>query len=512
MQREPDRFARILDYHERTKHTIERIYSRPHTLDWDNMPDSFRHYEGVPVLDLPADPPQLRLPALDVLSGRRETRLAATGAEFLSSLLFHSAAISATKVVPRTSYRYALRVNPSSGNLHPTEFHFATRGLRGWPDGLYHYRPSAHMAELRMQGAITRELTELASSPWLRDCPLIFVLTSIVWREAWKYRERAYRYCLLDIGHAWGALALAARALGSEAYGLGQFPDDEVTRLLAVRDEYPLLMVAIQGDGVPTECSEELPRRWFGGEPNRLSSTVTQYALIEQAHEASKSVSWTGVIPPSPPSSARSGLIPLGAPAGSQAPFGIVARRRRSALDFQGDRAIALAQLSSLLAAGSRPFQADFEGDCFGGASAQFVELYLYVHRVEGLAPGIYRYWPQGPALELVASGDQRRAAAALSLGQELAANAAVAFSMIADLERAFGAFNCRGYRYAHFEAGHIGQRFYLAAEAMGFQSTGIGAFFDDDVHRYLDIKPEQGQVIYHFACGHAVADPRLEP
>jgi hypothetical protein len=58
----------------------------------------------------------------------------------------------ASKRVLSTEDRYALRVNPSSGNLHPTEFHFLTRGLKQWPDGLYHYRPSAHMAEQRALG------------------------------------------------------------------------------------------------------------------------------------------------------------------------------------------------------------------------------------------------------------------------------------------------------------------------------------------------------------------------
>jgi hypothetical protein len=69
---------------------------------------------------------------------------------FLSQLLFYSAAISASK--RSTGYKYALRVNPSSGNLHPTEFHFLARGLKHWPDGLYHYRPSSHMAEQRATG------------------------------------------------------------------------------------------------------------------------------------------------------------------------------------------------------------------------------------------------------------------------------------------------------------------------------------------------------------------------
>ena len=142
---------------------------------------------------------------------------------FLSQLLYYSAAISATKLVPSTGFRYALRVNPSSGNLHPTEFHFVTRGLKDWPDGLYHYRPSSHMAEQRATGEF-----KIAGS----DAPIVFILTSIAWREEWKYRDRAYRYCLHDIGHAWQALALAAEAMGCESNAIGEFPDDEVARAL----------------------------------------------------------------------------------------------------------------------------------------------------------------------------------------------------------------------------------------------------------------------------------------
>src|SRR5438067_6360928 len=105
-------------YHESTKHSVESLRRAPHLLDWANMPDPFRHYEGVPVLDLPADPPLPGIPALELLQGAYGCTPAAEGPEFLSQLLFLSAAISASKVVPSTGYRYALRVNPSSGNLH----------------------------------------------------------------------------------------------------------------------------------------------------------------------------------------------------------------------------------------------------------------------------------------------------------------------------------------------------------------------------------------------------------
>jgi hypothetical protein len=55
------------EYHEATKHRVESLRRARLVHDWANMPDQFRHYERVPVLDLPADPPAPDIPALDVL-------------------------------------------------------------------------------------------------------------------------------------------------------------------------------------------------------------------------------------------------------------------------------------------------------------------------------------------------------------------------------------------------------------------------------------------------------------
>ena len=476
------------EYHAATKHSFERLRRDPHGLDWANMPDPFRHYEGVPVLDLPADPPVPETPALEVLNGVTGTTPAVSGAMFLSELLFYSAAVSATKRAPSSGYQYALRVNPSSGNLHPTEFHFATRGVSEWPDGLYHYRPSSHMAEQRAAGDAA---TKLAGS----SAPIVFILSSIAWREAWKYRDRAYRYCLHDMGHAWQALVLAARAMGCESSARGHFEDDEVARVCGLHeDEWPMLMVELRGESIPVSEAVRGEAVWHGGVANRLSTETTVYPLIDAMHAGGKLQARTG-----------SGAVQWAAPASSERGFGEVARMRRSALDFVGGmRAMSLSQLSAILAAASRPMFADFAG-------ARFVQLYLYVHRVEGLAPGVYKLCAESGELRLVKPGDQRVAAAGLSLGQDLAGNACVAFSMIGDLERATRAHGERGYRYVHFEAGAIGQHLYLAAEALGLRATGIGAFYDDEVHRYLNVPLEQGQVVYHFAIGYPVRDGRLD-
>jgi SagB-type dehydrogenase family enzyme len=581
-------YAEWREYHEFTKHTVEKLRRSQHYLDWANMPNPYRHYEGVPLLDLPADPPAPQMPALEVLEGKlgntaandatqntdakdaaakdgaenavandgandilpkdgaknaplkdgaensvakheavsavakdsaKNTALkdvvanavaragaanavAKDGAAFLSQLMFYSASISAIKRAAASTY--ALRVNPSSGNLHPTEFHFCTRGLVDWPDGLYHYRPSSHLAEQRAIGDFVSKLTDT-------DAPLVFVLTSIAWREAWKYRDRAYRYCLHDIGHAWQALALAGRAMGCKTFAIGNFVDDEISaRCLLNEDEWPMLIITLQGPSIPVTPREPPKTVLYRGEANQLSDQKISYPRIEKIHVATKLLPATKEVSDGSKSADAvktdvNGGIELPPPLSTSQGFGDVVRTRRSALDFRGgDEFMSLPQLAALLSTTGKPFFADF-------AAHRFVQLYLYVHRVNGLEPGVYRNWPEHARLEQIKDGDQRMVAAALSLGQDLAGNSCLTFSMIGDFQKATQMYGDRGYRYVHFEAGAIGQRMYLAAEALGLRATGIGAFFDDEVHRYLSLTPEQRQVVYHFAVGYPVLDPRLE-
>lgn len=337
-------------YHEFTKHSPESLRRTRHVLDWDNMPDPFRHYEGVPLLDLPADPPTLAVPMVDILQGASGSMSAVDGPAFLSQLLFHSAAISASKRAPSGS-KYALRVNPSSGNLHPTEFHFVASGMRQWPDGLYHYRPSSHMAEQRAAGG----------DAWgSGTAPLTFILTTIAWREAWKYRDRAYRYCLLDMGHAWQALTLAARAMGCECFATGEFDDDEIARRCGLsEDEWPLLLIELRGAAIPAGERPAGESVWYGGEANTLSKEVVEYPRIDAMHGATKVRRGEDA----PPESAvtGSGSIQLPAAASPGRAFGEVVRSRRSALDFRGGaESMTLSQLSAALTSASRPLSADF--------------------------------------------------------------------------------------------------------------------------------------------------------
>jgi SagB-type dehydrogenase family enzyme len=267
-----------------------------------------------------------------------------------------------------------------------------------------------------------------------------------------------------------------------------------------------MLIVGLHGPSIPVSVKGPVETILFGGHPNRLSEEQIPYPLIERIHAATK-LCMEGTRPSlgQPKASGRGEIRMPPHHVSTSRNFGDVVRGRRSALDFRGgSESISLSQLATLLSSTKEPLFADF-------ATTRFVHLYLYVHRVEGLASGVYRYRPEHVELEKIKEGDQRLVAAALSLGQDLAGNACLAFSMIGDFESAARSYGDRGYRYVHFEAGAIGQRMYLASEALGLRATGIGAFFDDEVNRYLSLAPELGQVVYHFAIGYPVSDPRLE-
>lgn len=513
---------RLFAYHEATKHSYWSVRTAPHFLDWSNQPDPFRIYHGAALQPLASEP---GFPAPGTFATMRQLAEhhpavipspIELDAGWLSRLLFHSMAISAWKQVQGTQIRYSLRVNPSSGDLHPTETHLAVRGAADLDDGLYHYRVRDHALERRARGDYGRAIAGALGEDPVATAPLVVVLTSIFWREAWKYRERAYRYCLLDLGHAAMSILLAARALGLPGFCLGHFPDRKLAGLLGVEhtDEEPLLVIPLGAGASRASRSAEAGFESPGGIPNELSGEVVPYHLLRGMHQSTLLSDEPGSCPspPDPPlGSPTRAAVSLNARPPRDEPLGELVRRRRSALDFEPDKSrMTLDGLGALLAFATGDFPADFRGNLDGRPGTDLLTLYLYAHRISRLEPGLYRYHRASHSLELLLKGDQQRAATYLSLEQPLAGHAAVAFSLVADLEGAARAFGNRGYRYAHCEAGAIGQRLYLASEALGLQSTGIGAFYDDDVHHYLDLSPAQGQVIYHFAVGKAVPDVRL--
>jgi SagB-type dehydrogenase family enzyme len=200
----------VVAYHERTKHHFGRYAASLGYLDWATQPDPFRRYAGADLVRLPLPEAGRPLPYWQLYT-IGAVPPAPLSLESVSLFFRYALSLTAWKRFQETTW--SLRSNPSSGNLHPTEGYAvlpAIERLGGTP-ALYHYAPKEHALERRAV-LDTKSWTELLEP--FPEGSFLVGLSSVLWREAWKYGERAFRYCQHDVGHALGTLRVAAAALG----------------------------------------------------------------------------------------------------------------------------------------------------------------------------------------------------------------------------------------------------------------------------------------------------------
>lgn len=551
----------VFRYHEETKHHFFRYARSLGYMDWANQPDPFRRFDGAAIVPLPILKPEEdpQPPAYgDLFHGSVEAR----PLTIRSLSRFLELALSITAWKQAGEVRWALRSNPSSGNLHPTEGYVLTGALAGVgrEPALYHYLSKDHVLERRALG--DREGWARLMRPFAPDA-FLFGLSSIHWREAWKYGERAFRYCQHDLGHAMGAAAMAAAALGWRLTPLHGLADGQVATLLgldrdedfgqAEREEPACLClvsprrsreaaaqpvaVPLSFEGVEASTLATIWTSW-AGQANRLSSDhPVDWEVIDVVARATRKTAVERIL-------LEAGATDIGASAVPPADYpghpsaAAIIHQRRSALAFDGKTGLAASafflMLARVMPLADRPvLNRPVPWDAVPWDPA--IHLALFVHRVEGLTAGLY-FLPRDPArlpalraamldsfrwiapegcpaslpLFRLQEGDARRVAAQVSCGQEIAGDGAFSLGMIADFEGRLRRHGPWFYRRLFWEAGVVGQVLYLEAEAAGVRSTGIGCYFDDPVHQLLGLKGRAFQSLYHFTVGGAVEDPRL--
>jgi SagB-type dehydrogenase family enzyme len=536
--------ATVSAYHERTKHHFRRYARSLGYLDWATQPHPFRYYEGSlrTQLDLDRTPRPL---AYDQLYELHSLSPQPVGLPSLADFFHCSLALSAWKQAG--SSRWALRINPSSGNLHPTEAYailpFASDASTS--ASLYHYVAESHVLEQRasLSNELWRSLTKS-----LPDGSFLIGLTSVVWREAWKYGERAFRYCQHDIGHAVAALRFSAVICGWTFRLVASWSTDDIATLLGVdraqdfvadeREEAEVLAIVTPHSEASTKlplCAppddktrEQLANAHWHGRANRLSQSHVPWPVIDQVVLATRMPRVASILEPEDHDRERS-------PNSSGSPD-LDARQivfqRRSCLSLDGVTTIsreAFCQMLSRTLPGKHP-----PWDALYWRAK--IHLVLFVHRIDGLQPGLYvlvrdpsktdllksafrgEFVWQSPAgvpadlpLYLLLETDCRESAHALSCHQEIAADGFFSLGMLAEFAEPLQRYGAWFYRNLFWEAGVIGQVLYLEAEAAGARSTGIGCYFDDPVHEVLGLKDDQFQDLYHFTVGIPIEDHRLQ-
>jgi SagB-type dehydrogenase family enzyme len=478
-----------LEYHQETSY--DRFDMSGHALDWANQPKVFKQYPGITSLPLPRD---LQLPKGKLSAILREPAAAGLSKpldlEMLSLLLLLSNTHTARARSSEGDFFF--RSAASAGALYPTEIYMASHEVKGIDNGLCHFAIQDHsLVPLRkgdVSGMVEREGSHLT-----------FFLTAIYFRSAWKYRARAYRYHLLDTGHVAENLILALKASKLPFSVTYDFDDAEVNRLLGLDEQKEVALAVIDvpgGKGISEKYQEPIPPL---PEPmlqaSRVSAKETDYPTIREIHEAG--------IPVVSSETGKEMIHELGITPKTWTPietpgswpeiidYPDAVFRRRSRRNFV-KKALSKEAMGALLRSVCRSQ---------GSPHEQSLAVGFLVGQAEDMDPGFYLLDRGKESWALVSSAELMARSTSICLDQEWLVNAGVHFLFLANLDVLDKTWGPRGYRYAMLTAGRLGERLYVAAEAMGLGCCGIGALYDSEAVEMLGLN-QTSRLLYLVAVG----------
>jgi SagB-type dehydrogenase family enzyme len=488
-------------YHRLTAY--QRHDMTPHRLDWAGQPRQYKIYPALPDVMLPEISRLYDHDLRDILSGGGvDTPGRTPPLKDLSRVLY-----LANGLTGRTRHQggyFYYRSPPSAGALYPNELYLVWFGSEDLDPGLYHTDPYQRRLTRLRPGNLRNFFPTTAGESGL------FLISGIFFRSAWKYRQRGYRYVLLDGGHLIESTRLALAAAGLTSTIHYDFDDHQYNRLLGVDPDREACLAAIHLAGPPGVDTDRVPA--LADLPaeianaSRVSDRETVYEEIDQAHRAGSNgipaVISTADIETDDPFAVAAewqalkynlsdGDDPIGLD------FAETVLRRRSRRNFI-PAPVSAAQFSCLLEMVCR---ASLTGNNESPTGSHTVHIGFLCYNVEGTVPGFYRLDPRGRRIGRVTGQDLIPGMTAACLDQEWLKNAGLHLLFLTDLAFLDRHLGARGYRYAMMTAGRLGHVVYLAATAMGLGCCGIGAFYDQEAEQLLGLKPTSA-LLYLTAVG----------
>jgi SagB-type dehydrogenase family enzyme len=468
-------------YHRFTEYARDKLTG--HHLDWHNQPWVYKEYPGIEPILLPRNVqlPNERLS--DLLKGS-ETDTTPRGIDIEELSLILRLTYSLTAKTRHSGGDFYYRSAASAGALYPTEMYLATRGVDGLGDGLYHFSISHHGLSLLREG--------IFSAP-----ALTFFLSAIFFRSAWKYRERSYRYHLLDTGHVVENLILTLKALKLPFSHNYDFDDEKINHLLGfdVAKEVTLAVAHVPGAETvtdePVQEIDKLPEDLRNA--SRVAKKEIDYPALRDIHMAGSSVisqpgfdfeimNELGVISDEPTRIEPPESWP------ESMNYAEAVANRRSRRNFVKEAIPKDCFIALLDALKASPYHQTI---CVGFLSGN----------AEEVSPGFYVLDRGRKSIGLVTGGFFMDKMAHICLDQGWLENAAIHFLFLTNLDVLDRALGARGYRYAMMSAGRLGERLYLAATAMRLGCCGIGAFYDGEANELLGLG-DASRLLYLVAVG----------
>ncbi len=472
--------------------------------DWSIEPFPYKAYATLDPIPIPREFPSTTMPAVDAI--------ARTGSEPHGEVVPDLAALVriallSNGILKRGGHRRSgevieYRTSGGTGARYHLELYFVCGAIPGLDSGIYHYSAQDHSLRQVRAGDYRSVLVEATGSEEaIAAAPVVLVMTSTFWRNAWRYKGRAYRHTFWDAGTTFAnvlSVAASAELPTRLVFGYADAPVNALLDIDGEREAAVALCTIGRTSAAPAAAPDvgrlDLPIR-------AISSREVTFPVIQMMHAASslasgdEAVAWRAAPLRRTAREPHGHLIPLRPVPVDRLPgmpIEEVILKRRSTRHYDTETALPFEVFSTLLDRSSRGFAAD----CLALDAPPLHDQYLIVNAVDELEPGVYRFHRGRMAIELVKAGDFRRRAQRLAVDQAYAGEAHVNSYYLTALDPVLERYGNRGYRVAQLEAALYASRLHLGTHALGLGAVGSTSA-DDEVVEFF--APGESSASYMF-------------
>ena len=477
--------------------------------DWSLEPFAFKIYETLEPIPLPRDFAPSAIPALEAIArtgtepeGERVPTL-----NDVARIALLSNGLLNRQATSRSGRTIEFRTAGGTGARYHLELYFACADLPGLDAGLYHYAAHDHSLRKLRAGDFRQVLVEASGDdPAIAQAPLVVVMTSTFWRNAWRYKGRAYRHTFWDAGTTMANLLSVAASIELPTRIVLGYADGAVNDLLGVdgQREATIALCAVGRTERPAPTSPALEPLDY---PVRaISPREVEFPVIGMLHQASMLPSGAGAAAwraeplrrtPATPAGPATALQPLATNDLPEIRIEEVIFKRRSTRNYDTDVEIPFDAFSTLLDRSSRGFAAD----CLASDALPLHENYLIVNGVAGIEPGVYRHHPRRGEVEQIRTGNFRQKAQWLAVDQEYAGHAHVNSYYLTRLDPVLERYGNRGYRLAQLEPAIYAGKLHLGTHMLGLGAVGSTSL-DDEVVDFFSPPAEGSSYMFVVVFG----------
>jgi SagB-type dehydrogenase family enzyme len=453
-------------------------------VDWEDKPLPYKLYRGLPVFPLSLEVPltleDLKQPFMPDLRRIGHFLWYVYGLTQFSQSVFSLDAAEHSEVMQ--SYR---RFAPSGGALYPNELYIYLK-IEDLPNGVYHYDVAHHRLVLLREGNFDSYIARaLGNRCDISACFGTVFVSTMFWKNFFKYNNFAYRLQGLDAGVLMGQLLEVSKVFGFETGVYFQFLDRAMNHLLGLSEKEESVYSVIPLSVEPTIWSAngnekdrivsatELCQELTQIQPNHFvrSQRVKEYPMLTKVNEASMLDSTTlfSLIEAQENGYCEGQAVALPDAERLSYDFGSVCRKRFSPdMDFILGK-VSQFELSNLLHEATESFL--YRNDLVAAHQRHEprVSLNVCLYNVEGIPNGAYHYDSTVHALQQVQLGDHRlllQSGMSLNNVNLLQVPLCIHVTGVKDYYK--NALGYRGYRIQQMEAGMLVQRLLLSAGASG--------------------------------------------